>query len=317
MNYFDFFNGDADGIISLHQYRLQFPQKSEVFTGVKRDVKLLRHAVEIKNSTLSVFDISLLSNKDYIDGILSNNNRVTWFDHHEPGETKLGDNFEIFVDADPNCCTNILVDNYIDGLYRPWTICGAYGDNLHEQAEKLNPCFDEYSLSKLKEIGETLNYNGYGNEITDLTANPKDVYLDIINYESPFEYRQKSEIYNKIFTQMKSDESELNSSEVLHNSNTGKVILLPNTSASVRYSGIYSNTQTTENPTKAFAILTQVNEKNYRISIRSPKENPYGASKLALQFPTGGGREKAAGVNELPTEELNNFIEKFEEVFGK
>jgi len=35
-----------------------------------------------------------------------------------------------------------------------------------------------------------------------------------------------------------------------------------------------------------------------------------------LQFPTGGGREKAAGVNELPTSELNNFIEKFEEVYG-
>ena len=45
-------------------------------------------------------------------------------------KTKLGENFEIFVDADPNCCTNILVDKYVDGLYRPWTICGAYGDNL-------------------------------------------------------------------------------------------------------------------------------------------------------------------------------------------
>ena len=143
MKYYDFFNGDADGIISLHQYRLHFPKKSEVFTGVKRDVKLLRHAVEIKNSTLSVFDISLLSNKDYIDGILNNNNIVRWFDHHEPGDTDLGENFSIKVDADPNCCTNILVDQYIDGLHRPWTICGAYGDNLHEQAEKLNPNFNE------------------------------------------------------------------------------------------------------------------------------------------------------------------------------
>jgi oligoribonuclease NrnB/cAMP/cGMP phosphodiesterase (DHH superfamily) len=113
MKYYDFFNGDADGIISLHQYRLQFPQKSEVFTGVKRDVKLLRHALEIKNSTLSVVDISLLSNKDYINEILNNNNIVRWFDHHEPGEIDLGDKFSIKVDADPNCCTNILVDKYI------------------------------------------------------------------------------------------------------------------------------------------------------------------------------------------------------------
>lgn len=316
MKYYDFFNGDADGIISLHQFRLQFPRKSELFTGVKRDVKLLRHAVDIKNATLTVFDISLLSNSDYIENILKNNNKVSWFDHHEPGNTDLGDNFSIRVDADPNCCTNILVDKYLDGLHRPWTICGAYGDNLHEQAEKLNPCFSETKMRELKEIGETLNYNGYGNQESDLTVHPKDVYLDIQKYKSPFQYKKLSEIYNKINTQMKSDEAELNSSEILHTSKTGNIILLPDTKASIRYSGIYSNKQTTDNPSKAFAILTNINEDTYRISIRSPKNNPVGASKLALSFPTGGGREKAAGINELPRTELKNFIEKFEYIYG-
>ena len=316
MKYYDFFNGDADGIISLHQFRLQFPRKSELFTGVKRDVKLLRHVVDIKNATFTVFDISLLSNSDYIKGILQNNNKVSWFDHHE-GDTDLGDNFSIRVDADPNCCTNILVDKYIDGLHRPWTICGAYGDNLHEQAEKLNPCFNKTKMLELKEIGETLNYNGYGNEESDLTVHPKDVYLDIQKYRSPFQYKKMSEIYNKINTQMKLDEAELNSSEILHTSETGKIILLPDTKASIRYSGIYSNKQTTDNPSKAFAILTNINEDAYRISIRSPKSNPVGASKLALSFPTGGGREKAAGINELPKKELKNFIEKFEEIYGQ
>jgi len=316
MKYYDFFNGDADGIISLHQFRLQFPRKSELFTGVKRDVKLLRHVVNIKNATFTVFDISLLSNSEYIKGILKNNNKVSWFDHHEPGETNLGDNFSIRVDADPNCCTNILVDKFIDGLHRPWTICGAYGDNLHEQAEKLNPCFSETKMLELKEIGETLNYNGYGNEESDLTVHPKDVYLDIQKYRSPFQYRKKSEIYNKINAQMNSDEAELNSSEILHTSETGNIILLPSTKASTRYSGIYSNKKTTENPNKAFAILTNINEDTYRISIRSPKNNPTGASKLALSFPTGGGREKAAGINELPKTEFKNFIEKFENIYG-
>ena len=315
MVYYDFFNGDADGIISLHQYRMHHPQNSEVFTGVKRDVKLLRHCVDIHSSKFTVFDISLLSNKDYVDKILSNGNTIRWFDHHEPGDIELGENFEIFVNADPNCCTNILVDKFLEGLYRPWTICGAYGDNLHEQAEKLNPNFSSENMRKLKEIGETLNYNGYGNKESDLTVHPKDVYLDIKNYESPFQYRKKSEVYNKIFTQMKSDESELSSSEIIHDSDIGKVILLPNSTASIRYSGIYSNQQTTNSPNKAFAILTLVGDDNYRISIRSPKNNPYGASKLALQFPTGGGREKAAGINELPINQLKNFIEKFEKVY--
>lgn len=317
MKYYDFFNGDADGIISLHQYRMHYPQNSELFTGVKRDVKLLRHCTNITDSKFTIFDVSLLSNKDYVNTILSNRNTIRWFDHHEPGNKELGENFEIFVDTDPNCCTNILVDKFLEGLYRPWTICGAYGDNLHEQAEKLNPCFDESSMNQLKEIGETLNYNGYGNEESDLTVHPKYVYLDLKEYESPFEYRKKSEVYNKIYTQMKSDEAELCSSEILHDTEVGKIILLPNTKASIRYSGIYSNKQTTDNPNKAFAILTSIDEENYRISIRSPKTNPHGASKLALQFPTGGGREKAAGINELPKSELNDFINKFEDIYKK
>jgi len=317
MKYYDFFNGDADGIISLHQYRMHYPKDSILYTGVKRDVELLRHCTKIENSKFTIFDISLLSNKVHVDIILSNGNTIRWFDHHEPGNKELGENFEIFVNADPNCCTNILVDKYVDGLYRPWTICGAYGDNLHEQADKLNPNFSKDSMLKLKEVGETLNYNGYGNTESDLTIHPKDVYLDIKNYESPFEYRTKSEVYNKIFTQMKSDESELSSSEILHESETGKVILLPNTKASIRFSGIYSNKQTTDNSDKAFAILTEINEDNYRVSIRSPKNNPYGASTLALSFPTGGGREKAAGINELPKVELKKFVEKFEEVYNK
>ena len=42
MSYIDIFNGDADGILALHQLRLTNPQKSRLITGVKRDTKLLQ-----------------------------------------------------------------------------------------------------------------------------------------------------------------------------------------------------------------------------------------------------------------------------------
>ena len=48
------------------------------------------------------------------------------------------------------------MDFIVRGQFREYT-----GDNLHEQAEKLNPCFSETKMRELKEIGETLNYNGY------------------------------------------------------------------------------------------------------------------------------------------------------------
>lgn len=316
MQFYDIFNGDADGIISLHQYRMDKPQHAELITGVKRDVELTRHCTSTQHGKITVFDISLLANKLHMDIIMENHNNVEWYDHHEPGDTKYNDQLVLHVDTSPVCCTNIIIDNILSGKYRPWTICGAYGDNLHDQALKLNPCFDESTMNQLREVGETLNYNGYGNVESDLTVHPRDVYLDIQQYESPFEYRKESIIYNKIYNQMKLDAKELESSEVLYESSTGSIILLPETSASIRYSGIYSNQQTTDNPTKAYAIFTSINHEMYRVSIRSPKISPAGASKLAMMFPTGGGREKAAGINELPKLELNNFIEKFEEVYS-
>lgn len=317
MIHYDIFNGDADGIVSLHQYRMHFPVKrTQLVTGVKRDVELLRHMRYVKHSRLTVFDISHKTNESYVERILSNNNRIVWFDHHDAGLYHPSNMFRLTFDTSPVVCTNMLVDNYVDGLYRPWTIVGAYGDNLHEQAEELNPGFSSKALHQLKEIGETLNYNGYGNVESDLTVHPKDVYLDLSKYDSPFDYRRKSEVYDLIHHQKCADSHELNNSEVLHESTTGKVVLLPPTPASVRYSGIYSNQLTTDNPSQAFLILTQIDDDNYRVSIRAPKTKPHGASTLAGNFDTGGGREKAAGINKLPKSELKLLIDLFEKQFA-
>lgn len=317
MIHYDIFNGDADGIVSLHQYRMHFPvAKSHLVTGVKRDVELLRHMRLVKHSRLTVFDISHKTNEAHVQGILSNNNRIVWFDHHAAGMVYPSNMFRLTFDTSPNICTNMLVDSYVDGLYRPWTIVGAFGDNLHEQAEELNPGFNDMKMGYLKEIGETLNYNGYGNTENDLTVHPKDVYKDLSKYDSPFDYRRKSDVYDMIHHQKCMDHHELKGSEIMHESWTGKVVLLPDSEASVRYSGIYSNQLSTDTPNQAFLILTKIDGDNYRVSIRAPKSRPHGASALADNFETGGGREKAAGINRLPKNQLNVLIDLFEQQFG-
>ena len=311
MNHY-LFNGDADGIISLYQYRTIHPDDDpELHTGVKRDVKLLRHVTDVTDCKITVFDISLLSNHEHANQLLQQDNTIQWFDHHEPGDPIDHKNLQTYIDTNPNTCTSVLVDQHIGGVLRPWTICAAYGDNLHDTARELNTCFDDYSLYKLQEIGETLNYNGYGQTEDDLVAHPLDVYLDMKQYETPFEYRAESSLYQTMHAQKTSDQRELDSSEILHECEAGQIILLPDTQASVRYSGIYSNSKCTSEPDKAFAILTTV-EGGYRVSIRAPKNNPTGASQLALQFETGGGREKAAGINLLQQSDLQQFKDIFE-----
>jgi len=44
-NNIDIFNGDADGICALIQYRLANPAESTLVTGVKRDISLLERVM--------------------------------------------------------------------------------------------------------------------------------------------------------------------------------------------------------------------------------------------------------------------------------
>ena len=62
MQFYDIFNGDADGICALQQLRLEEPRASVLVTGVKRDVRLLDRVNAAAGDELTVLDISLRTN---------------------------------------------------------------------------------------------------------------------------------------------------------------------------------------------------------------------------------------------------------------
>lgn len=311
---YDFFNGDADGMISLHQYRMFTPKNTIKHTGIKRDIDLLRYAVTLKKSRLNVFDLSLKANEQYVRRAIANDNDLVWFDHHTPGELESHDRISCHIDTNPNTCTSWIVDKHLDGLYRPWTVAAAYGDNLHQLAVDINPNFAATELQTLQTLGETLNYSGYGNSEADLVSHPLETFRDMCKYMNPFDYVRRSTLFGTIKAQYDKDQIELNNADVVLDDSCGSIVLLPDSKASVRFSGMYSNKMATDSPNKAFVILTRKDD-GYKASIRAPLNNPYGANKMADQFETGGGREKAAGINYLPANQLvklkNIFVTTF------
>ena len=76
MPYIDVFKGDADGICALHQLRLHNPQKSSLVTGVKHDDLLLKRIISLRDSTLTVLDISYHANRDSLLQLLKKGNTV-------------------------------------------------------------------------------------------------------------------------------------------------------------------------------------------------------------------------------------------------
>ena len=62
-------------------------------------------------------------------------------------------------------------------------------------------------------------------------------------------------------------------------------------------------------------MLTQKSNGNYLISVRAPLNDKRGAAELCMQFPTGGGRAAAAGINDLPADSVDAFVEAFAQTY--
>ena len=118
MPHFDIFNGDADGICAIHQIRLNNPQESTLVTGVKRDTLLLKNIISVKNSVLTVLDISSHANRGPLLKLLKQGNTIHYFDHHFSGEIPESPLLHPHIDSSPDVYTNIIVDRCSQGVHR-------------------------------------------------------------------------------------------------------------------------------------------------------------------------------------------------------
>ena len=312
--HYDLFNGDADGIFSLHQYRLENPlPDAQLITGVKRDICLLAQIENVTNSHILVFDISLASNQPSLLKVLHNNNSVRYFDHHFAGDIPDNPLLETHIIPSPDTCTSTIVNDIMGGKNSPWAICGAFGDNLHPLArniaESLN--LSKKQTTQLHELGELFNYNGYGATLDDLHFDPKDLYKAIQPYKDPFEFIANARQLTTLSNGYTEDLELAMQQREMNTLGKNRVYLFPDVPWARRVSGVFSNLKAREKQDLAHAIITENKDRTLMISVRAPLNNKRNADALCKLFPTGGGRAGAAGINNLPTEMLDDFLSKF------
>ncbi len=317
--FYDVFNGDADGICALHQLRLSDPKESTLVTGVKRDVKLLQRLTAVHDSHITVLDISMDSNKAPLLQLLEQNNTIHYFDHHFSGDIPDHPQLRASIDTSPEVCTSLLVDQYLKGAYRPWAVVAAFGDNLEETAQGLAQETDiaPEELGKLKELGELINYNGYGPQVSDLHFPPAELYQAITPYTDPLDFYEQSTALTKLAAGYQQDMKSALTQTPLQNTEVGRVYRFPAESWGKRIAGVFSNQIAREQPEKAHALLVDNGDGSHLVSVRAPLARPTGADELCRSFPTGGGRAKAAGINQLAESDINNFLQRFAETFAK
>ncbi len=314
MLYIDVFNGDADGICALHQLRLDKPcPDAQLVTGVKRDIKLLAKIQEVRETDITVLDISLDRNRDALEKLLQQQNRVLYVDHHFSGEIPGATDLEAHIDPSPQTCTSLIVNSMLQGKYCAWAVAGAFGDNLDEAArEAATPLeLDRLSVEKLKEIGILLNYNGYGATLEDLYYAPEDLYRKIRPFQDPFDFHDSSPILETLRQGFDNDMKRAMEFSPTKEFESGRIYTFPAESWARRIVGVYSNKLAREKPDMAHGLIIANSDETLRISVRAPLNNRTGADELCRQFPSGGGRAAAAGINNLPPEQLEQFHSAF------
>lgn len=317
MTYIDVFNGDADGICALHQLRLANPVQSRLVTGVKRDISLVKRVEAQADDRVTVLDISFDKNRDDVIRVLNTGASVLYFDHHFAGDIPQHSGLETHIDTEPNVCTSLLVNQYLQGAFLPWAVTAAFGDNLFTSAEQaavpLNLSADK--LEQLKLLGTCINYNGYGSSLEDLIYTPEALYRLISPYADPFAFIHEEPGYAQLVDGYKSDLDQAGAIVPSYRDDSHALYILPDTNWARRVSGVYANDLAQQNPDRAHAMLTTKPEGGYLISVRAPLNNKVGADELCRQFETGGGRKAAAGINHLPTDRYDVFLDAFRAAF--
>ncbi|NMP14778.1 DHH family phosphoesterase [Thalassotalea sp. Y01] len=309
--HYDVFNGDADGILALVQLRLSEPKTSTLITGVKRDISLL-DKVDVGNaSSVTTLDVSMDKNQAGLEKLLSAAVPVFYVDHHRASNIPQSTFLKTIINTSADVCTSLLINDYLKGAHHSWAIAAAYGDNLKAVAARHCALkgLSQNEANLLEQLGTYVNYNGYGRTTDDLHFHPADLFERLLGYESPEAlFSNKSSLFYDLQAAYVTDMNKANSAQVLFENDICKVVTLEDAAWSRRVSGVFGNDLANQSPDKAHGVLTQNLDGSYTVSVRAPLNNKQGADEICVQFPTGGGRAAAAGINALPEEQVETFI---------
>ena len=316
MKFYDVYNGDADGLCALLQLRLATPRDAVLVSGVKRDIGLLQRIDPRQDDDIIVVDVSLDANRAALERALQSGARVSWFDHHYPGEIPAHPAFTPHIDTDPQICSSLIVNRHLGGRFREWAIVAAFGDNLEQPARQLAKTvgLQRSETDLLRELGMCLNYNAYGETIGDLLYSPVDLFGQLKPFRDPREFVVASDAFGSLQQRMHEDLERARSIRVQAIAPGSAYAVLPEASWSRRVVGVYSNSLAQQDPHTAHAIMV-TRENGYMVSIRAPAANPRGASLVARNFHSGGGREGAAGIDFLPSSELDPLLDAMRRTF--
>ncbi len=325
------FNGDADGIVGQHILGLETGRPDARITGRKRDIELLRLAPPLERGELHVLDISLRRNLDALNALLpilatqeKGGLRITWYDHHDSGTPPEHPGLTLHINQAPETCTAVIVNAVLGHKHPLWAAMAAFGDNLPATASALASTggASSHEAALLRRVGVLINYNAYGDEPGDALFAADELARRLEAYPSALDFCWEPSIVAPLAEQFDADRERFLGIAPLVDAPGAGAYLVPDEAFARRYGATWANEQVMRNPDQALAVLHPRKDGTYTVSIRAPRAWRGGgatapsAAELAQEFPTGGGRKLAAGIDALPPGQLDRFAERFKAFYG-
>lgn len=311
------FNGDADGLCALQQLRLHEDIDGMLVTGTKRDIRLLSRVVAGPDTRVTVLDISHDQNRKDVERLLREGVLIRYFDHHFAGAVTLHPRFDVHIDTAPDICTSALVNGYLHGRHVRWAIVGAFGDEMPMLGKSLARAYGlaDDMCGPFAALGNFLNYNAYGETVDDLHFTPAALAESMRPFADPFEFIRATGIVATLRDAYEDDMARARALRPERDVPGAWVIRLPCDAWARRAIGMFANELVRRRPDHALAVLSQKTGGGYVVSVRVPDDRIVGADDFCRMFATGGGRKRAAGINDLPEVEVEQFVARFETTF--
>lgn len=313
MKRFDVCNGDADGLCAVVQWRLHDPSPATLVTGLKREIALLERVDAGRGDEVLVCDLSMQRNRGALLRLLERGVSVRYFDHHFVHEIPSHPALEAHIDLSAGVCTSALVDRFLDGAFRAWAAVGAYGDNLRELGDRLAAAAgaDEGAREELRRLGESINYNAYGECEADVRIAPQALFARLVCHADPLAFAGSDGIAAELDALREADHARARAVPAYRRSARGCIVVLPDAPWSRRVIGSFANELSRREPSRAHAVLRRTGGGAFSASVRAPLDEPQGAGALCARF-GGSGRAAAGGIDVLAAADLDRFVDAFE-----
>jgi hypothetical protein len=312
------FNGDADGLCALQQLRLAEPGDATLVTGVKRDIELLERVSAAAGDEVTVLDVSLDRNRAALLRLLERGARIRYFDHHYAGELPAHPQLEPHIEESGDVCTSIIVDRYLGGRFRGWAIAAAFGDGLPGIARAIakSSGVDLPTVAALEKLGISLNYNAYGDTVSDLHVDPVELARQMLPFEDPVDFVRLAPAYALLAAGYEDDMRRARSLKPTRQVRGATTLVLPDAAWARRSIGVLANELVQSRPDSAVAILSPKVRGGFVVSVRVPAGRSLSADEFCRGYPNGGGRKLAAGIDHLQDADVDGFMRRFEAHFG-